>query len=1445
LRQHLLKALEKRTCAWNRSKIMIVGPGRAGKTALTMSILGEPFQKDLKSTIGINELTCDVKFTGLSTDGQWEKYSAPKKLFEEALAKEIYREHIITKNNRSKESSNGVSAAGSLHNKSFSRSFSAATKKNSSSSTSGMNKAVLGKKLSFKKSWSRMSPSLAATNEFVLPSPILIHPPKGKNLPSSSSRSLFPFPDEDKELEDDGMNHSDDSENEEHDHNKGRPVLVHKFSTDDQQQISFPLPNSFSSLSSSNPSVNEVDSTVVMECLSKGIHLFDSKFIFSLYDFGGQSIFDVIHPFFLTRQGVYLIVFNMNDFFTSEERQTAALENLKFWINSVAIHSFDKEINEMAPMLFIGTRKDVIYNPLQHEYISNQLFYYFHNHNSWPFVVPNSTGEGSTGSTNLFFFPVNNKLGKKDPVISKLMISIEEIVSESNYIQEEIPFSWLQLIDVLKEMNKSFLTYQDLIEVTVESGCALKEKELKPFLTFCNEMSILMWNNDEMLKNIIILDPIEYFVKPATIIICKHSIAKPHQHQAGGSVSDSTLHLTPIHKKSMKHFFEDWQCMIKYGIITEALVKALLHHYDYKENIIYLMCKYGLLLPLYSILKAKSFHLMNNNRTYLVPSLLPELPVFFGASGSSYAHDNGDNHRSGSPVLDSHKEENETKKKTLSFYFGFHLSSILKSKTMITLSMMKEYGFLPNGFFERLLCKIIPCCYEDEISLEDKNISESIFKNAVILTYKGQEFHLFHLSTENLLKVEIVHGLNPIPIYLMLQKNLLSICKESYLNLSIIALLEFSCLNHSMQYQNKMKSLSVRNNSIAKQQELERQKRREHFFTSTSQEENEKPVDITGNDEETTKMKSGYSEEDEKILIKLSTIEKCLQHNRDLEVSLLELQNSVYFSQHCHRQYNNSFASESVSSSVASFSASMTMGSSLTPRQQSNQQFSNTFSHLKEKFSLSMLKTEYNLWLYQFKQRLMLTNYDIFLSYRWNQRDSELVKSLFQHFLSYNISNHVYSPISVFLDHQRIESGEEFREIFVSALLKSRIIIPVITLEALKGFISHNPNSIDNLLLEWIISLVCYYGDDDNGYNDLQESPQYESDQSTTRKRRKIIPIMMGNYEMKETTKEIVKLTKINDLQDFEITLYHQNASSPNNNKIQEKERKEYFKHENILSILSKTSNLVPVETMKCAEKLLKQNNIPFLDEIKSLTVHKIIEKLLLFNGIVVTNQLYQLPMKLERLTKEYSEKIMESLYSIYSSFEESFVDSTPDNNLKANNGSNKEKSFPKDYQSSKILIRKNAAEKEPEVQYEKKALKKKLTKANLYSSSYYNLLCASADCLDEPPPPLASFSFSRDETDYEDISEYQKNIDHHIHSILSLRDSQSWNDFYFYDNMTMMTTNTTTSNSGGSNGSQLMKNPSSRNSLRFKLKSNNNQRAAAEKKPLPPPPPLSINKMI
>lgn len=62
----------------------------------------------------------------------------------------------------------------------------------------------------------------------------------------------------------------------------------------------------------------------------------DSELVPSLFDFGGQDIFHCIHPFFLTHNGAYMVVFNMEEFFASVDQQKACIAYLLFWINSIA-----------------------------------------------------------------------------------------------------------------------------------------------------------------------------------------------------------------------------------------------------------------------------------------------------------------------------------------------------------------------------------------------------------------------------------------------------------------------------------------------------------------------------------------------------------------------------------------------------------------------------------------------------------------------------------------------------------------------------------------------------------------------------------------------------------------------------------------------------------------------------------------------------------------------------------------------------------------------------------------------------------------------------------------------------------------------------------------------------------------------------------------------------
>ena len=83
------------TKRWGRSKITIVGEGRAGKTGLANSIMGKTF-KATESTVGINDLTLEVKYAYRSSSEQednqavnWKVYTKPEKELETAIAQMV------------------------------------------------------------------------------------------------------------------------------------------------------------------------------------------------------------------------------------------------------------------------------------------------------------------------------------------------------------------------------------------------------------------------------------------------------------------------------------------------------------------------------------------------------------------------------------------------------------------------------------------------------------------------------------------------------------------------------------------------------------------------------------------------------------------------------------------------------------------------------------------------------------------------------------------------------------------------------------------------------------------------------------------------------------------------------------------------------------------------------------------------------------------------------------------------------------------------------------------------------------------------------------------------------------------------------------------------------------------------------------------------------------
>lgn len=118
--RYLQEALAAGKQEWGRSKIMLVGAGRAGKTALANSILGRAYE-DTDSTRGINEFTCSIGHAAISStfspaiaakETLWSEYREQKQRreLETAVARLVFEKKSGAGNEKKKR--NDSSEAG-------------------------------------------------------------------------------------------------------------------------------------------------------------------------------------------------------------------------------------------------------------------------------------------------------------------------------------------------------------------------------------------------------------------------------------------------------------------------------------------------------------------------------------------------------------------------------------------------------------------------------------------------------------------------------------------------------------------------------------------------------------------------------------------------------------------------------------------------------------------------------------------------------------------------------------------------------------------------------------------------------------------------------------------------------------------------------------------------------------------------------------------------------------------------------------------------------------------------------------------------------------------------------------------------------------------------------------------------------------------------------------
>jgi len=90
-------------------------------------------------------------------------------------------------------------------------------------------------------------------------------------------------------------------------------------------------------------------------------------------------------------------------------------------LNNISIHSQREDTGEFAQIILVGTRKDSVSNPEDHQKISNELMRRLKKFPAFASVNKyDNANMGSKGRTTLCFFPVDNTLSSNDPVVQDI-----------------------------------------------------------------------------------------------------------------------------------------------------------------------------------------------------------------------------------------------------------------------------------------------------------------------------------------------------------------------------------------------------------------------------------------------------------------------------------------------------------------------------------------------------------------------------------------------------------------------------------------------------------------------------------------------------------------------------------------------------------------------------------------------------------------------------------------------------------------------------------------------------------------------------------------------------------------------------------------------------------------------------------------------------------------
>jgi len=484
--------------SWNRSKLMIVGQGRAGKTATVRSLLGESFEPEWESTVGASlkqtttmASTAAKNASGWSTPENYSTFTADHAL-QMAMKKLLKQRHTKSNVRYEKSQLRPRKAKSSVKMEQ--------EKKENEAQTEEM-----------KKGKQRTSRRKSLFNMFR----------RGSKASSMSEN-------EDTDLKENVKSDSD-------------PESVHELSESESESETEVMSNHFGYITEArrfrqkngfslveNQEVMARYGSKFFSALNRSIAEKDDSLdflAFTIWDYGGQKVFYTLHHLFLTEHGVYLLVFDMRQFLRkSRNASEDAKEYLEFWLNSISLHA------PGASILMVGTYLDSVDTGDDDELtvklksISLSLTKIITKRKRKNPIVRNS-------KLGIAFFPVDNTKREGNYGIENLQKMIIETAQHQDYVKRQVSLRWTKCVDlILKETEeimppkpktkrtvweepkpiqvpRNHVSYDRVVALAKSIGIVSRE-EVDEMLRMFHDLGIVLHlTATETLRNMVIINP--------------------------------------------------------------------------------------------------------------------------------------------------------------------------------------------------------------------------------------------------------------------------------------------------------------------------------------------------------------------------------------------------------------------------------------------------------------------------------------------------------------------------------------------------------------------------------------------------------------------------------------------------------------------------------------------------------------------------------------------------------------------------------------------------------------------------------------------------------------------------------------------------------------------------------------------------------------------------